>query len=112
MNLNRCFLSHMAGAGSGGGRFLEGCDYLKYCHERGAIIRARRLIEGRLLFEEIRHVNNIVTFVVATVAKILDLNKPCSCKYGEKNEKIDMYDFLVRDCTQEQNGSSYFSSIV
>ena len=29
-----------------------------------------------------------------------------------KNEKIDMYDFPVHDCTEEQNGSPYFSSIV
>ena len=29
----------------------------------------------------------------------------------KKNEKIDMYDFPVHDCTQEQNGSPYFSSI-
>ena len=31
---------------------------------------------------------------------------------AEKNEKIDMFDFAVHDCTQEQNGSPYFSSIV
>ena len=42
---------------------------------------------------------------VATVAKFLDLNEPWFCKYGKKNwEKIDMYDFPVHDCTQEQNG--------
>ena len=32
----------------------EGGDYLKYFGQRGAIIRGRCLIEGRLLFEEIR----------------------------------------------------------
>ena len=31
-------------------------DYFKYFHQRGAIIQGRRLIEGRLLFEEIRYV--------------------------------------------------------
>ena len=46
------------------------------------------------------------------VAKVLDPNKPWSCKYGSENEKIDMYDFPVYDCTQEQNGSPHFSSIV
>ena len=29
-----------------------------------------------------------------------------------KNEKIDMYNFAVHDCTQKQNGSPHFSSIV
>ena len=33
----------------------EGGDYFKYFHQRGAIIQGRRLIEGRLLFEEIRY---------------------------------------------------------
>ena len=33
----------------------EGSDYFKYFGQRGAIIRGRRLIEGRLLFEEIRY---------------------------------------------------------
>ena len=31
-----------------------GGDYFKYFCQRGAIIRGRQLIEGRLLFEEIR----------------------------------------------------------
>ena len=41
--------------GAGGGewrRLFEGCDYF-YFRPRGAIIRGRQLIEGRLLFEEI-----------------------------------------------------------
>ena len=49
------------------------------------------------------------------VAKCLDLKKlsQWSCKYGRKNEKkIDMCAFSVHDCTREQNGSPYFSSIV
>ena len=45
---------------------------------------------------------------VTMVAKFLDPNKPWSCKYGRKK----LYDFPVHDCTQEQNGSPYFSSIV
>ena len=46
-------------------------------------------------------------------AKFLDLNKPWSCKYRKKKiEKIHMYDFAVHECTQEQNGSPYFSPIV
>ena len=49
---------------------------------------------------------------VAMAAIFLDLKKPWSCKNGGKNEKIDMFDFAVYDCTQEQNGSPYFSSIV
>ena len=41
----------------GGGRLFERGDYFKYFWLRweGAIIRVRRLIEGRLLFEEIRY---------------------------------------------------------
>ena len=35
----------------GGG---EGGDYFKYFRPRGVIVRGRRLIEGRPLFEEIR----------------------------------------------------------
>ena len=52
---------------------------------------------------------------VTMVAKVLDLNEPWSCKYGrkKKNENIDMYGFApVHDCTQAQNGSPCFSSIV
>ena len=48
---------------------------------------------------------------VAMVAKFLDPNKPWSCKYGRKKLTL-MYDFPVHDCTQEQNGSPYFASIV
>ena len=33
----------------------RGGDYFKYFRLKGAIIRGRRLIEGRLLFEEIRY---------------------------------------------------------
>ena len=41
--------------GVGGGRLFERGDYFKYSHQRGAIIGGRRLIEERLLFEEIRY---------------------------------------------------------
>ena len=37
-------------------RLFEGGGYFKYFGQRGAIIRGRRLIERRLLFEEIRYV--------------------------------------------------------
>ena len=37
---------------------------------------------------------------------------PGPANIAEKNEKIDMYEFPVHDCTQEQNGSPCFSSIV
>ena len=41
----------------GWGRLFEGGDYVKYFRQRwvGAIIRGRRLIKGRLLFEEIQY---------------------------------------------------------
>ena len=41
--------------GTGVGRLLEGGDYFKYFRQRGVIIRGGQLIEGRLLFEEIRY---------------------------------------------------------
>jgi len=47
------------GEGQGEGRLFKGGDYFKYFHQRGAIIRGRRLIEGRLLLEEIRYVKNL-----------------------------------------------------
>ena len=46
----------MARGGGGGGRLFEGGDYFKYFGQTGVIIRGRRLIEGRLLSEEIRYV--------------------------------------------------------
>ena len=52
------------------------------------------------------------SYHIAMVEEFLDVNKPQSCKYVRKNEDIDMYDFHVHDCTQEQNSSPYFSSIV
>ena len=41
------------------GRLFKGGDYFKYFHHRGAIIRGRLLIEGRLLLEEIRYIKNL-----------------------------------------------------
>ena len=41
----------------GGGRLFEGGGYFKCFGQRGAIIRGRRLIEGRLLFEEIQYIH-------------------------------------------------------
>ena len=35
-------------------REAGGGDYFKYFRQRGAVIRGKRLFEGRLLFEEIR----------------------------------------------------------
>ena len=43
------------GWGGGGGRLFEGGDFFKYFRLKEAIIQGRRLIEGRLLFEEIRY---------------------------------------------------------
>ena len=47
---------------------------------------------------------------VAMVAKFLYRNKPWSCKYDrkKKEERIDIYDLHVHDCTREQNSSPYF----
>ena len=44
----------------GGGRLFEAGDYFKYFGQRGTIIRGRRLIEGRLLFEEIRYISDLI----------------------------------------------------
>ena len=43
------------GWGGGGGRLFEGGGFFKYFRLKEAIIQGRRLIEGRLLFEEIRY---------------------------------------------------------
>ena len=53
---------------------------------------------------------------VAMVAKLLDLNKAWSCKYGRKNKTKQKRKNLacmtpVHDCTLDQNGSPYFPSI-
>ena len=42
--------------GGGGVRLFEEGDYFKYFHQSGAIIQGRRLIKGRLLFEEIQFI--------------------------------------------------------
>ena len=41
------------------------------------------------------------------VAKFSGSNLGPANNAGKKNEKSDMYDFTVPDCTQEQNGSPY-----
>ena len=71
-----------------GGRLFEGGDYFKYYHQGGAIIRGRRLMEGRLLFEEVRYPylpnalfnglrrrSNIVNFM--SLVMISDLHMSC-----------------------------------
>ena len=45
---------------------------------------------------------------VDKVAKFRDLNSLWPCKHGRKNDKNDMYDFPVHNCTQEQNSSPFF----
>ena len=45
---------------------------------------------------------------VDKVAKFCDLNSLWPCKHGRKNDKNDMYDFPVHNCTQEQNSSPFF----
>ena len=41
--------------GGGGGDYFEGGNYFEHFRERGMIIQGRGLIEGWLLFEEIRY---------------------------------------------------------
>ena len=45
---------------------------------------------------------------VEVVEKCLDLSKPWSCKYGRKNEKIDMCDFPMHECTRKQKLAGSF----
>ena len=45
---------------------------------------------------------------VDKVAKFRDLNSLWPCKHGRKNDKNDMHDFPVHNCTQEQNSSPFF----
>ena len=44
------------GERGGGGGLFKGGTYFKYIFLKGAIIRVRRIIEGRLLFEEMQYV--------------------------------------------------------
>ena len=48
LGIRNSFLMSVATDGKNGG------DYFKYFRLRGAIIQGRRLIEGRLLYEEIQ----------------------------------------------------------
>ena len=48
---------------------------------------------------------------VAMIAKFVDPQQTLSCKsMAEKTQILDMYDFPVQDCTQEQISNPYFSS--
>ena len=63
------------GVGGGGvERLFVGGDYFKYVDQRGAIIRGRRLIEGRLLFEEIRYLTS-----PETALKFMSVIGPFAC---------------------------------
>ena len=57
------------GGGEGGGRLFKGGNYFKYFGQRGrgggVIIRGRQLIEGRLLFEEIRYICRLKSYISA-----------------------------------------------
>ena len=69
-NINRTCMgflsvSKMPRGGGGVGRLFEGGDYFKYFCHRGTSIRGRRLIEGRLLFEEIRYI--YIFFILLTL---------------------------------------------
>ena len=55
----------------GEGRLFEGGNCFRYFGRRGAIIRERRLIEGRLLLEEIRYIARKLE--LKTVVLVLNL---------------------------------------
>ena len=60
--------------GRGEGRLFEGGDYFKYFHQRGAIIRGRRLIEGRLPLEEMQYIKKLdISKPVVILVKILSV---------------------------------------
>ena len=66
--------------GGGGGGLFVGGYYFKYSVSRGVIIRGRRLIEGRLIFKQIRytilsHHDGTVSVNVLTVALITQNTK-------------------------------------
>lgn len=50
--------------------------------------------------KSLSHVNMVARFLVP--------NKAWSWNMAEKMKKIDMHDFPVLDCAQEQNGNPYF----
>ena len=66
--------------GGGGRGLFVGGNYFKYSVSRGVIIRGRRLIEGRLIFKQIRykilsHHDGTVSVNVLTVALITQNTK-------------------------------------
>ena len=68
----------------GRGRLFEGGDYFKYFSQRGAIIQGRRLIEGRLLFEEIRY----PTFKLGFLGDFEDVIENVSEMVAERSETL------------------------
>ena len=56
---------------------MAGGNYLKYYRQREVIIQGRRLIEGRLLVEEIRHVGFLFCHSI-----LVRLVQPCSIYVG------------------------------
>ena len=58
--------------GAGEGWLFEGGDNFKYFHQREATIRGRRLIEGRLLFEEIRYLTCASSTGPSSLALVFD----------------------------------------
>ena len=49
-----------------GAKVGGGGHYFKFFRQRGAIIRGRRLLEGRLLFEEMRYLEGHATMPMIT----------------------------------------------
>ena len=72
------------GGGGGGGGLFEGGDYFKYFGQRGTIIRGRRLIERRLLFEEIRYSYSGIVPQERALSDLFLGESPRTCQWFEK----------------------------
>ena len=75
-------------------RLFEGGDYFKYFYQRRAIIRGRRLIEGRLLFEEIRLGGRGVHWLVHYKSTSHKFLKASEASLNEQKQGSEIYFIL------------------
>ena len=72
----------------GGGRLFQEGDYFKYFHQRGAIIRGRRLIE------EIRYKNNAID-VSSQQHLWYFVSISYDCKAGRRQEMLAVFSSII-----------------
>ena len=77
------------GEGEGGRVIIRGRRLFQIFRSKGSIIRVRRLIEGRLLFEEIRYTRYYaVTFtVISHILYAFVVHSLCAIYYEDKTNR-------------------------